>query len=455
MPSPCDLLVVHGRVVVMDEARTIIEDGALALSRGEIVAVGTASDLGARFVPRRALDAEGGIVLPGMVNLHTHLAMTVFRGAADDLSLEGFLAALWPLEQHLSAEVVRAGVTAGIVESLLCGVTTALDMYFYPEEGIPLAEGLGFRLVTGPVFVGANGAAFTRSRSFEEELARASSWLDSHGDAGLGLRRSLGPHSTYVLNQDEVAAVAELARAHDAVVHVHASESAAEVELVVRERGVRPLEVLESAAALGPGTVVAHAVALEQHEQEMLAATGTAVAHCPVSNLKLASGIAPVSELRARGVPVGIGTDGPASSNDLDVLSAARLAALLQKHLRTDAEALPARDAIAMATIDGARALGLGHLIGSLEVGKRGDIVVMSASGVSAAPLHSPYSSLLYSLGKADVRHVLVDGRLVVADGTVTGADETEVARELTVAAHQLLRGSKHGQRGVHDCIRS
>ncbi|MHB1510820.1 MAG: amidohydrolase family protein [Acidimicrobiales bacterium] len=441
MPSPCDLFIAHGRVVTMDDARTIIEDGAVALARGEIVAVGTSSELGARFVPRRALDAEGGIVLPGMVNLHTHLAMTVFRGAADDLSLEGFLAALWPLEQRLSAQVVRIGVTAGIVESLLSGVTTALDMYFYPEEGIPVADALGFRLVTGPVFVGANGAAFTRSQGFDEELARASAWLDSYADAGLGLRRSLGPHSTYVLSQDQIAAVVELASARNAVVHVHASESAAEVEVVLRARGARPLEVLESASALGSGTVVAHAVALEQHEQEMLAATGTAVAHCPVSNLKLASGIAPVAELRARGVPVGIGTDGPASSNDLGVLPAARLAALLQKHRVKDAQAMPARDAIAMATIDGARSLGLGHLIGSIEAGKRADIVVMSAAGISAAPLHCPYSSLLYSLGKSDVRHVLVDGRLVVEDGQVTGADETEVARELSATARQLLAG--------------
>ncbi len=441
MPSPCDLLVVHGRVVVMDEARTIIEDGAIAVSSGEIVAVDTSGQLEARFVTGRTLDAESGIVIPGMVNLHTHLAMTVFRGVADDLHLEGFLAALWPLEQRLSAQSVRAGATAGIVESLLSGVTTALDMYFYPEEAIPVAERLGFRLVTGPVFVGANGAAFTRSHSFEEELARASSWLVSHADAGLGLRRSVGPHSTYVLHQDQIAAISELARDHGAVVHVHAAESAAEVELVLRERGARPLEVLESASALGADTVVAHAVVLEQREQEMLAASGTAVAHCPTSNLKLASGIAPVSELRARGVPVGIGTDGPASSNDLGVLPAARLAALLQKHRLGDAQAMPARDAIAMATIEGARSLGLDHLLGSIEVGKRADIVIMSASSVSAAPLHSPFSSLLYSLGKSDVRHVLVDGRLVVEDGAVTGADETEVARELSVTARQLLKG--------------
>lgn len=441
MRSPCDLLVEHGCVLVMDDSGTVVEDGSIAVTGGEILAVGPSSELGALYAPRRSLDAKSGIVLPGMVNLHTHLAMTVFRGAADDLRLDGFLGALWPLEQRLSARVVRTGVTAGIVESLRWGVTTALDMYFFPEAGLPVAEALGFRLVTGPVFVGANGAAAGRSPPFSEELEQASAWLDTHVEPGLALRRSLGPHSTYALEAEEMSEVAELARTRGTLVHVHASESAAEVALVFRTRGARPLAVLERASALGPDTVIAHAVAVEPPEQELLAAKATSVAHCPMSNLKLASGIAPVVEMRAHGVAVGIGTDGPASSNDLGVLPAARLASLLQKHRLDDAEAMPARDAIRMATIEGARGLGLGHLIGSIEVGKRADIVVMAADAVAAVPRHSPYSSLVYALGKAEVRHVLLDGQMVVEDGTVTRIDEAEVSRELSMTVHQLARG--------------
>jgi 5-methylthioadenosine/S-adenosylhomocysteine deaminase len=431
-PAPCDLLVVSGQVVTVDGDDRVLEDGGVAVADARIVDVGPTADVRRRWSAVRILDARGGLVLPGLINAHTHLAMTLYRGCADDVDLQGFLAAVWRREgATLSADTVRLGARAGVVESLRAGVTTALDMYFHHDVALEESERLGFRLVGGPALFDFPGPDYP---GFGARFSAATRWLDTYRP-GLALRPVVAPHATYTLDAAQLRLAGELAAAHDAIVHVHASENAREVKDVLARYGRTPVEVLDHAGLLRPSTVLAHAVVLREDEMERIAASGAAIAHCPASNCKLASGIAPVPELRRRGVPVGIGTDGPASSNDLDLWAAMRLTAYLHKVRLGDATALPAAEVVRMATLDGARALGLADRIGSLEAGKRADLVVLSPDAVAAAPVYDAPGALVYAVGRAEVRSVLVDGRPVVEDGRVTGVEEAEVAAGLRAFA--------------------
>lgn len=428
----CDLLVVSGTVVTVDGEDTVVPDGAVAVTGGRISAVGPSARLRAQWQAPRVLDAGGGIVLPGLVNAHTHLAMTLYRGCADDVDLQGFLERVWERERAtVTPENVRVGATAGIVESLRGGVTCAADMYYHHEESIDAAEQIGFRLVTGPPLFDFPAPDHP---GFAARHDAAQRFLESF-EPGLGLRRCVCPHSTYTLTREQLTRVRELADAHGALVHVHASENPREVADVRATRGGTPIEVLDDCGLLRPGTLIAHGVVLTDAEMDRVAAAGAAVAHCPASNLKLASGIAPVPELRGRGVPVALGTDGPASSNDLDMFLAMRLAALVHKARLADAAVLPAAAVLRMATLDGARALGIDAEVGSLEVGKRADLVVTAASSVPAQPVYDAAGALVYAHGRGDVRHVLVDGRLVVEDGVVAAVDEGELAGRLAAFA--------------------
>ena len=423
-PEQVDVLVSHGLVVTADEGDSVIRDGAVAVRGDRIVAVGPTTEVTASHRAAFVLDAAGGVVMPGMVNAHTHLAMTLLRGVADDLDLQGFLDRVWERERKVvSPEAVRLGVTAGIVESLASGVTVAADMYFHPRDALVVSEELGFRLVTGPAFFDFEMPWY---RGFDVELGAAREWL---GEApGLALRRAVAAHSTYTLEPGRLAVVAELAAAHGAALQVHASENEAEVATVRERHGGTPIEVLDQAGALGPSTILAHAVVLTDHDHELIANSGAGVAHNPASNLKLNSGIAPVPRLRGDGVPVGLGTDGPASSNSLDLFTAMRLAALVHKAAADDLTVLPAVDIVRMATIEGARVLGLDHELGSLEAGKLADLVVLDAGRVTGTPGQDPASTLAYATGARDVRAVFVSGRQVVANGEVVTVDEGEVA---------------------------
>ena len=411
MTTTIDVLVTHGTVLTVDAADTVIDDGAVAIRDGAIVAAGPTGALAAAHPATTTLDAGGGIVLPGLVNAHTHLAMTMFRGFADDCDLQGFLDRLFPVEAAvLSADTVAIGVELAVAEQLRAGITAALDMFWFPEAAGAVADRAGFRLHHGPVFVGALGPDGT---SFSDRLAALPDWFSAAGAGG----RWVFPHSTYTLEPRQLQAIAETARTFGARIHTHAAENAVEVATVLDRHGRRPVELLDHLGLLGPDVVLAHTVDLTPGEIEMMASTGTVAVHNPASNLKLASGFAPVPALDAAGVTVALGTDGCASGNDLDLFAAMRLAATIHKAHTGDATVLPAARVLRMATIDGARALGLGATLGSLEVGKRADVVVLHADRPHLVPTYDPVSTVVYAAGRGDVRHVLVDGRVVVEDG--------------------------------------
>ncbi len=408
-----DLAIVNATVVTMDGAGTVIEGATITVDGDGITAVGPPTD--PPTTAQRTIDARGAIVLPALVNAHTHLAMTMFRGLADDIDLEHFLGRLLPAEDAvLSADTVAAATTLAIAECLLGGTTAGLDMYFFPEAATAAAAGTGFDLRGGPVFVEHPGPD---GRPFDARLA----WAGELLAATPADRRWVAPHSTYLLAEDQLLAVGALAAELGARVHVHACETAAELAAVRARHGRSPIEVLATTGLLGPGTVLAHGVHLSDADIDLVAASGATVSHCPASNQKLASGFARIPELLAAGVPVALGTDGAASANDLDLWLAMRLAAYPLAG-RTAPGTVTATDLLAMATTGGAHALGTPDR-GSIEPGRRADLVVLDASSPSLTPTYDAHSTAAYAAARADVRWVVAGGQLVVDDRRLTTID--------------------------------
>ena len=401
----------NATIVTVDAHDTVIDGGTLVID-GDLIAEVLPANVAPSAPADQVVDAHGGIVMPGLVNAHTHLAMTMFRGFADDRDLQGFLDRLFPVEERvLSEETVRLGARLAFAESLRAGCTSALDMFWWPDATIDEAAIAGFRLQAGPIFIGFPGPDHT---PFTGRIAKAER---------TGPHRWLFAHGTYTMTPDELGQVGELARRTGARFHIHASENDSEVSDVRARYGRTPVELLDDHGLLGPTTVLAHAVVLNDDEVARLGETRTAVAHCPLSNMKLASGVCRVPDLLAAGATVGLGTDGCASSNDLDLFIGMRMAALLHKGVRKDATLLPAPAVLRMATIGSAQALGIGDIVGSIEVGKRADIVRLDPDSPSLTPSFEAASTIVYAASRGDVVDVWVNGRQVVDNRVLTTID--------------------------------
>lgn len=428
-----DLVIRNARDVLMcDESGSVLEHADIAIDDGRIVSLGE-SVVDADTV----IDGEGLLVMPGLVNLHTHLAMTLLRGIAEEVDLQGFLERVWAEEARIMDPTgVYAGTRLGALEAVLGGTTTALDMYFHPAESHRAAVDVGLRHVTGPVFFSFPGPDHLE---WDERMVLARTWpqtLESLG--GPHVPPALMPHAAFTVGLDYLAQIADLAREQGALVHTHASENDRENDDTIKATGLRPVPALEASGILALAPVLGHGVRLDDQDRDRVAATGTAVAHCPGSNLKLASGAADIVAYREQGIRVGIGTDGCSSSNDLDMFAAMRLAANLARLVRNDPAALSARDVVRAATIDGARALGLGGRIGTVELGKEADLIALDLRAPHLVPVHDPYTSVVFSAGRSDVRHVLVAGSPVVLDGQPTRVD----ADDVMAAALRVVEGT-------------
>jgi 5-methylthioadenosine/S-adenosylhomocysteine deaminase len=437
-PRPVDLLIQGGTVVCVDEAFTVIEDGAVAVDGTDIVAVGLAADLKGRFAPLRVIGARGHAVLPGLVNGHTHVAMTLFRGMADDLALETWLTDhIWPAEAaYVDRDSVARGTTLACVEMLRGGTTTALDMYWFPRECAAAARRTGLRLVVGGVLLDGPGAD---GLSHEERLAENRALLaEFRSDPLIGV--SIQPHSTYTVSPEHLVEAHALAVEFGVRFALHAAETVEENRIVLERHGRTPVRHLHSLELLGPRTTLHHAVHLDDEEIGLLQATGTSAVHCLESELKLASGIPRLPALLRAGVNVGLGTDGAASNNDLDLWSEMRLAALLYKALEKDPTAIPARQALRLATLGGARALGIDHMVGSIEPGKRADIVLVDLDRPHLSPVYNVVSHLVYAANRNDVTTVLVNGVVVVEDGHTTLVEEREAMAGVREVADRIRR---------------
>ena len=425
-------------VITVDPDDRVLSDGAVVVDEGRITAIGERAALLAAHADATHVALGPHALIPGLINAHTHLGMTMFRGLADDRDLQSFLDRLLPTEAKV-VDAARVGVAtrAAALESVTGGVTSALDMYYFAEAGIAAADEVGLRMFGGPVLLDQPGPD-------DRRIEQAARWLDG-GSAHTPLRPMLGPHSTYLASPELLAMVGELRETHDAILHIHASETSDEVDTVRAARGRTPIEHLDDLGLLGPFTVLAHGVHLSDDEIARIAATGATVAHCPASNLKLAAGIARVPELLAAGANVALGTDGAASSNDLDMFAAMRLAALLHKGVAGDPTATPAHTVLRMATLHGATALGLDDRLGSIEVGKLADLVAVDLDRAHTRPVYDPISTLVYAAGRGDVRHVWVGGERIVEDGRSLRVEHGQVVEELEGLAVDVLAATDGG----------
>jgi 5-methylthioadenosine/S-adenosylhomocysteine deaminase len=425
------LLLSGAWVLTMNRRREVFAPGAVALKGEEIVAVGPAAELKARYRPAQALDYPQGLILPGLINAHTHAAMALFRGLADDLPLEEWLNShIFPAERRLNRDFVYWGTKLAVAEMLLSGTTTFCDMYLFADAVAQAAEECGMRAVVGEVlydFPSPHYGPPAAGLSFSEGLCRT---LKDHPL----VRAAIQPHAVYTCSPDLLQQCGELADKYDTRLVIHLSETQKEVEDCEARYGVTPVAHLHGLGLLTHRLVADHAVALTEADLELLAASGAGVAHCPESNMKLASGLAPVGELLSRGVPVGLGTDGCASNNNLDLLQEMDTAAKLQKVRYLDPTVLPAPAALKLATLGSARVLGLEKEVGALAPGMKGDLVVIDLDQPHLTPIYDPYSHLVYAAGGADVQTVLVHGRVVVQDRHLLTFDLNETlarAREL------------------------
>lgn len=426
--------IINAQIVTVDNSASVIENGSLIVGGdGSIRAI---SSTPIANNAAETIDARGAIVMPGLINAHTHLGMTLFRGLGDDMSLEDFLARLMPAEVRvLNYDAVHAGTELAALESLLGGITTSLDMYYLPDAAVAVAKSTGMRLQTGPNFLESDGP---EPLKFNDRLAWATKWLEAPRDA-IGTTGWVAPHSTYLLSEEQLRTLADLAAKYEARIHVHASETVGEMQLVAKRHGGRtPIQVLSNTNLLRR-SVLAHGVHLSDDDIKLIAQNSATVVHCPASNFKLASGVARILDLHRAGVNVALGTDGPASGNDIDLWIAIRLAGYMQKTFAKNPAVLPAVDLVRMATINGARALQLDHMIGSLEVGKRADLIVLDADSPSLTPNFDPHTTIATCVTRADVLHVLVDGNIVVRDRKCQTIDHRSAVSKVKALGKQVL----------------
>lgn len=412
-------------VVPVEPSGTVLENHAVAVREGRIESVLHVDEASRRFSQYERVELPEHVLVPGLINAHTHAAMTLMRGMADDLPLKRWLEEhIWPAEmKHVSPQFVKDGTLLACAEMLRGGTTCFNDMYFFPEAAIEAALESGMRAAAGMIVIEFPSAYASDP---DDYLQKGLALRDRYSDHP-SLSFCLAPHAPYTVSDGTFRKVAKLSAELDLPVHIHVHETADEVERSIAEHGSRPLERLRRLDLLGPGLISVHSVHLLPEEVNMLARHGCTVVHCPSSNLKLASGFAPVATLLQAGVNVALGTDGAASNNRLDMFQEMRHAALLAKAVGRDAEAMPAHAALRAATLAGAIALGIGAETGSITVGKAADFTAVRLSGPELAPCFDPVSQLVYAAGREHVSHVWVAGRLLVSEGTLKSAFVTNL----------------------------
>jgi 5-methylthioadenosine/S-adenosylhomocysteine deaminase len=424
-----DTLIHPDWIVPVVPRGTVLENYSIALTGSRISALLPRADANA-ITAARVLELPGHALLPGMVNSHGHAAMSLLRGYADDQPLMPWLEQhIWPLEAaHVSAEFVRDGAELAIAEMIRSGTTTFSDMYFFPDACAEIAQRVGMRCqITFPIL----DFPTVWAQNADEYISKGLALRDDVKHSEL-ITVGFGPHAPYTVGEPNLVKVATLAAELDVAVQIHLHETTGEVLQAVEQNGERPLDTLHRLGLLGPRTQCVHMTDLGDQDIALLAATGAHVVHCPQSNMKLASGACPVARLQAQGINVALGTDSAASNNDLNLFGEMQSAALLAKLHAGDASALPASQALAMATINGARALGLEDTIGSLEAGKQADLIAVDLSQPETQPLYNVLSQLVYSNNGSQVTHSWIAGEQVLHQRQLTGIDLPDLAARIS-----------------------
>jgi 5-methylthioadenosine/S-adenosylhomocysteine deaminase len=431
--EPVDLLVRNATVVTVDAQHRVIADGAVAIAGGRILAVGPAVEVAARYQGREVLDAGGGLI-----NAHTHAPMVLFRGIADDLKLMDWLQKyIFPAEaKNVTAEFVKAGTRLAALEMIRSGTTTFVDMYYFEDQVAEAAKEAGLRTVAGETLIEFPAPD---NKTVADALAYTERFLKRWAGDPLVVA-AVAPHSTYLANPETLKAARALADEYTAPILIHLSESADEQSQVKERYKKTPTEHLRDLGVLRKGLLGAHGIWLSAGDRALLREAGAGVAHCPQSNMKISSGPAPVREMLAEGMRLGLGTDGAASNNDLDMFEEMLTAALLAKHVTGDPTVAPAPAVLEMATLGGARALGMEDRLGSLQAGKRADLIVVDLSAPRLHPLYDAVSHLVYAAKGSDVRHVVIEGKVVLRDRRVTTLDEAAVLAEAERLRAQVVQ---------------
>ncbi len=438
-------LFTHALVLTGDPGRPVIDNGAVAVNETMISAVGPTWELRGTNVDR-IIDLDGDILMPGFINTHTHLAGTITRGLVEDVTTGEYLERIWPIEAlGIANGWFHAGERVAVAEHLMAGITTANDMFFDPSSAMRNAAEMGLRLLAGTVYLDFPGPDGLSPAARMDELGGL---LDEYRDHPL-IQVTVAPHAGYTVSPDHLQSIWQRAVADDLIFHIHAAESKEEDTTIRDVYDRRPVEHLGAVGVLAERTVLAHAIRLDDTDLDLVADTGAAVAHCPISNLKTVSGICRVDEMLRRGIRVGLGTDGGTASNDYDMFSVMRAAATLGKYTTQRPERFTAREVVAMATIGGAEVLGIADRVGTLTEGKQADLISVDMSTPHNVPMYDPFTTLVYQAGRSDVRLTMVEGEIVMDDRRLTRVDVGEIVSEAATAGRQIT-SELEGRRGTH-----
>jgi 5-methylthioadenosine/S-adenosylhomocysteine deaminase len=432
-----DLIVKGDHIVTMDAAGTLIENGAIAIDEGLIIALGSAADIDAKYSAVETLNGTNRVVMPGLVNGHSHAAMTLLRGVADDLALMDWLQNyIFPAEvEFVDAEFVRIGTELACWEMIRGGTTTFVDMYYFPDTIAEVVDSCGMRAMISATVIDQRSPD---AENADDSINKGSGFVSRWSGKNSRISPIFGPHANYTLNAEQLAATRAAAMELGVPISIHVSESPFELQYSQDTYGMPSIELYESIGFFEGPTIAAHVVWPTKEEIPILAERKVGVIHNPTSNMKIASGISPITEMLDAGVRDGLGTDGAASNNDLDMWEEMRLASLLQKVDRMHPEVIPATTVLGMATSGGATAIGLGDKIGSLEVGKRADLIQVAFDDVHHVPTYDVISHLVFVSDEQDVASVVVDGKVLMKEREMLTIDTARVAAEANALAARI-----------------
>ena len=439
--KPADLILTNGTLLPLSPDSEPIIDGALAVANGWITGLGAKAHVEKYFEARRTIDARGGLIMPGLVNAHNHAAMTSYRGMADDLPLVDWLTHyIFPAESKSDGDQVYWSTLLACSEMIRSGTTTFCDMYLFEDRVAQAAKEAGMRALVGEVlydFPSPNYGPLNKGLEYTEALI-----IRWQGDPLISA--AVEPHALYTCSPGLLGQCQDLADRYGVPMIIHLAETRSEVEEISQKYGKRPVNHMENLGLLSPSLIACHCVWLTEAEMDLLARRGVKVVHNPESNMKLASGVAPIPELLAKGVTVGLGTDGCASNNNLDLFQEMDSAAKLHKVHRLDPTVMPSDVVLHMATLGGAKVLGLDREIGSLEVGKKADIIILDLNRPHLQPIYNIASHLVYSATGADVRDVIINGQLIMQDRQLLTLDETEILKKMQIIKGKILQRVSH-----------
>lgn len=441
--AKADLIIVGGTVVTMDKDRRVIENGGIAIRQDKLLAVGTRAEIERGYYAATVTNATGSVVIPGLINTHTHVPMTLFRGIADDMDLQEWLTKfIFPAEaKNVNEAFVRAGTRLGLAEMIRGGTTTFCDMYYFEDAIAEETKKAGMRGVLGETvldFPAPDNKTFAEGLEYTERFIKR--W---QGDPLIV--PAIAPHAPYTVSEDNLTQARAMSDRLRAPLVIHLAEANTETEFIQQKHeGMRPIEFMQKIAFFNDRTIAAHVIQANAAELDILKRYNVGIAHNPQSNMKLAAGVAPVPLMLQKGLSVGLGTDGPASNNDLSLWEEMDTAAKLHKLHLSDPKVLTAEQAFTMATIGGARALHLGDLIGSLEAGKRADIAIVDFSGLHQTPFFNVYSHLVYATKASDVSSVIINGRIVMQNRRLLTLNENAIKQEAITYRNKIIESLKN-----------